>query len=181
MLHGPNESGRANETGDGMQQVKSQQVEAVRLNDSAGSVNNPRQPQFKSLQIEIPEISESQDEPHKEKSTRRGRQDSSRMDKNEDAQTSHSLQCGEENLLPSTEKKNAHSKISAQRIPKSGGAGGLMKTSTHLISNMKQNKNIFLGKMPCNSTRNNSRYSQQILDDEFQPLFQKDKSLGRQR
>ena len=56
-----------------------------------------------------------------------------------------------------------------------------MKTSTHFISSMKQNKNIFLGKLPCNSTRNNSRYSHQILDEEFQPLFQKDKSLGRQR
>ena len=108
-----------------------------------------------------------------------GRQDSSRMDKSEDEQMSHSLQCGEENLLPSTEKKNAHSKISAQRIPKSGGAVGLMKTGTHLISNMKQHRNIFLGKLPCNSTRNNNRYSNQILDEEFQPLFQKDKSFGR--
>lgn len=132
------------------------------------------------MQIQIPEISESH-EPRKEKSTRGGRRDSSRMDKSEDAQTSHSLQCGEENLMPSTEKKDYHNKISAQRIPKSGGAGGLMKTSTHLISNMKQNKNIFLGKLPCNSTRNNTRYSNQILDEEFQPLFQKDKSLGRQR
>lgn len=44
-------------------------------------------------------------------------------------------------------------------IPKSGGAVGLMKTSTHLISNMQANKNIFLGKLPCNSTRNNSRHS----------------------
>lgn len=81
--------------------------------------------------------------------------------------------------MPSTEKKNAHSKISAQRIPKSGGVGSLMKTGTHLISNMKQNKNIFLGKLPCNSTRNNNRYSSQILDEEFQPLFQKEKSNGR--
>jgi len=56
-----------------------------------------------------------------------------------------------------------------------------MKTSTHLITTMQANKNIFLGKMPCNSTRNNSRYSQQILDDEFQLLFQKDKSSGRRR
>lgn len=56
-----------------------------------------------------------------------------------------------------------------------------MKTSTHLITNMKQNKNIFLGKLACNSTRNNTRYSNQILDDEFQPLFQKDKSSGRLR
>lgn len=107
--------------------------------------------------------------------------ESGRKERSEGGQTSHSLQCGEENLLPSTEKKDAHSKISAQMIPKSGGAVGLMKTSTHLISNMQANKNIFLGKMPCNSTRNNSRHSHQILDDEFQLLFSKDKSSSRLR
>ena len=78
-------------------------------------------PKLLSAELSSPGPGDGKGEGQKERSTRGGRQDSSRMDKSEGA---HSLQCGEENLLPSTEKKDAHSKISAQRIPKSGGAGG---------------------------------------------------------
>jgi len=91
------------------------QLEAARAYD-CDPQQTGRQNQHKGLQIQIPETGEAEDDALKEKSMRGGRQDSSRMDKSEGAQTSHSLQCGEENLLPSAEKKDAHSKISAQRI-----------------------------------------------------------------
>jgi len=66
-------------------------------------------------------------------------------------QESPPLENGEENLAPSTEKKQGCV------IPQA------VKTGTHLGANGQQ-KNIFLNKFQCNSTRNsqsNNRYKEQ--------------------
>lgn len=91
VLQGQAEKARASGTGESTMTQHAARLEAARAYDCAGLEEKTRSQQFKSLQIQIPEISEGQDEPQKEKSMRGGRQDSSRMDKSEDAQTSHSL------------------------------------------------------------------------------------------
>jgi len=133
-------------------QFKDNKSEAMSAYNYTGTQNKS---QYKRLQIQIPE----EEEP-------------SRNEKS--VGQSSSLQCGEENLAPSTDKKKSMSKIGVQRVPKSGP--GMMKTSTHLQSQLNNNKNIFSNKIPCNSTRNNTRYNSQILEDELNPLKNKTKS-----
>ena len=69
--------------------------------------------------------------------------------------------------MPSTEKKNSKTKLSAYSIPKSGGGMKMMMTSSHLLTQLQgqQNRNIFLSKLQSVSTRNNMRYSNSIDED----------------
>jgi hypothetical protein len=84
VLQGQSEKATAREASELMVTRNATQMEAARAYD-CGPQHSARQHQFKSLQIQIPETGEGKDEGQKERSTRGGRQDSSRMDKSEGA------------------------------------------------------------------------------------------------